>query len=74
MTYLTFGGISDKSLGVGEGDITGCSAVALVVGDYLHFAVLPDANAGIRCSQINSNSGCFHSHFVLSLTLDAQKN
>nr|CAH7744059.1 unnamed protein product [Callosobruchus chinensis] len=50
-SHLVLGGISDKPLGVREGDVTWCCPVALVVGDDFHFPVLPDANTGIGGAQ-----------------------
>ena len=41
---LVLGGITDQTLGVGEGDERGCCAVTLVVGDDLNTIVLPDTD------------------------------
>ena len=42
---LVLGGITDETLRVGEGDIGGCCAVTLVVGDDLDTVILPDTDA-----------------------------
>ena len=61
--YLILGGITNQTFGIGKCDIAWCSAVSLVVGNNLDFSMLPDANAGVCCAQVNSNSWC-HFQFV----------
>lgn len=64
LIYLILGGISDQTLIIRERNITGRSPVSLVVSDNLHFAMLPDTDAGVRGAQINSNCSGF-THFNL---------
>ena len=53
---LVLGGISDQTLGVGEGNIRrGCS-VTLIIGDDLYTIVLPYSYARVSGTQIDSNS------------------
>jgi hypothetical protein len=44
---LVLRGIADETLGLGEGDVGWCGAVALVVGDDLNAVVLPDTDATV---------------------------
>ena len=52
---LTLGGIANKSLSLREGDIGWGSTVTLVVGNDLHTIVLPNTNAGIGGTKIDTN-------------------
>ena len=61
--YLVLSSIADQSLGVGESDIAWCSAVALVVGNYLHLAVLKHSHTRVCRAQINSNCWSFRHSF-----------
>ena len=46
----------------GEGDVGRCDAVALIVRDDLHTAILVDAHTGVGGSKIDSESGSSTSH------------
>ncbi|ETE72736.1 hypothetical protein L345_01432, partial [Ophiophagus hannah] len=61
-SHLILGCISDKPFSVRKGNVARCSAVALVVGDNLHFPVLENSDAGVRGAQVNAYGRRFGRH------------
>jgi hypothetical protein len=61
---LVLGGISDKTLFFGEGDIGGGGVETLIVSDDFDFVVLEDTDAGVGGSEIDSNGGDGHDLFL----------
>jgi len=65
---LIFCGITNETLGVGEPDVRRRRSVTLVVGDDLDAIVLPDTDARVRGSEIDSDgwtlSFASHNAFV----------
>lgn len=53
---LILRGVTDVTLGVGEGDIRGGGAITLVVGDDLDTVVLPGNDIRVGGSEIDSDS------------------
>jgi len=53
---LGLGSVSDESLLFGEGNVGGGGVESLIVSDNLNLIVLPDSNAGVSSSKINSDS------------------
>jgi len=58
---LIFGGIPDQTFGVGESHVGWGSTVTLIIRDDFDGIVLPDANAGIGGTKIDTDSGDFSS-------------
>lgn len=71
---LVFRRIADQSLGVGEGYVTRCSPITLIIGNDFDFSVLKDTHAGIRGAQVNSNCRCFRHCYPPLLQMISQYN
>lgn len=55
---LVLGGVTDKSLTLGsEGNIRRSNSVTLIVGNNFDSASLEDTDAGVSCSQIDTDDG-----------------
>jgi len=52
---LVLGSITDETFLFSEGDIGGGSVDTLIVSDDFDFLVLPDSDAGVSGSEINSD-------------------
>ncbi|CEO96728.1 hypothetical protein PBRA_005332 [Plasmodiophora brassicae] len=54
---LVLGGLTNETLGLGEGDVRRRRAVALVVGNDLHGVVLPASDARVRRAEVDTDRG-----------------
>lgn len=54
---LVLGGVTDQTLGVGEGNEGGSGAVALVVGNDLDAVITEDTHARVRGTKVDTDSG-----------------
>ena len=65
---LVLGGVTDETLRVGEADVRRRRSVTLVVGDDLDAVMLPNADARVRRSEIDSDrwSLSFSGHYGLA--------
>lgn len=52
---LIFGCITDQSLCVSEGNVTGCGPITLIVGNDFNFAMLKHTHTRVCGAKINSN-------------------
>ena len=52
---LVLGGVTNETLGICEGDVGGSSSLTLIVGDNLNTLILPNTNAGVGGTQIDTN-------------------
>lgn len=59
---LVLRGVSDQSLGVGEGNVAGRGPVSLIVGDDFDFSVHEDADAAVGRAQVDTDGRSFR-HF-----------
>nr|CDS28176.1 heat shock protein 70 [Hymenolepis microstoma] len=62
-SHLVLGSITDQPLGVCEANITGGSAIALVISYNFHLAMLEHTNTREGRSQIDTNSEPFRHQF-----------
>jgi hypothetical protein len=67
---LVLGRVADETLGLSERDIGRGGPISLIVRDDLHTFILPDANAGVGGSKVDTD--CTHSVCLLDnkLSLD----
>lgn len=72
---LVLSGVTDQTLSVGEGNIGRGSPVTLVIGNDLNTIVLPDTNARVGSSEIDSDSRTFSlaGHYGSCETVIARK-
>mmetsp|Transcript_7714 Transcript_7714/g.23772 ORF Transcript_7714/g.23772 Transcript_7714/m.23772 type:complete len:316 (+) Transcript_7714:1455-2402(+) len=54
--HLVLGGVTDQTLGVGEGDVRRGGTVTLVVGDHFAAIVLPDSHTRVGGTQIDTDA------------------
>jgi hypothetical protein len=54
---LILSGITDKSFSISETNVRWGGSVTLIVGDDFNSVVDPNSDAGVGCSEINTNSG-----------------
>lgn len=66
---LVLGSITDQTLGVGEGNVGRGGPVTLIISNDLNTVVLPDTNARVGGSEIDSDSRTFSlaGHFLVLL-------
>lgn len=58
LTHLILGSIANQPFGIVEGNVRRGSPVALIVGNNLHLAMLPNADTAVGRSQIDSDGRC----------------
>jgi hypothetical protein len=63
---LRLGGVTNEALGLGEGDVGGSGAVALIVRDDFDAVVLPNADAAVGRAKVDADGFSFRDlcHFV----------
>ena len=52
---LVLGGVTNETLGICEGDVGGSGSLTLIVGNNLDTLILPNTNAGVGGTQIDTN-------------------
>jgi hypothetical protein len=57
---LILGSVTNQALRLGESNPRRCRSVTLIICNNLDTLVLPDSNTGVRCSEVDANSGAVY--------------